>query len=144
MLYYLLCLVHIVICVGLVFFVLIQSNKGMGLSGAFGSVGAGDSLFGASGGMNVLIKITIGLSLAFAVTSIALTTVRPPSAQNSLLLNQADAVGGTVSDVVQQANSNKADATLPAAGGEASQEAAPAQDQADQAAQQPAGDQPQQ
>jgi len=84
-LYVLLCLVHIVICVALVFFILIQSNKGMGLSGAFGAVGGSDSIFGSSGSLNMLVKISLTLSVLFALTSLALTVFPPPRSELSLV-----------------------------------------------------------
>jgi len=125
MLFYLLALVYIVICVALIFFVLIQSNKGMGLSGAFGAMGAGDSVFGSSGGMNVLIKITIGLSLVFAVTTVALTVITPPTRTGGIIDKEYADRPQSTSDLIDQSQ----------AAGTANPPAAPDSANANQAAQ---------
>ena len=85
MFYVLVCLLYIVICVALIFFILIQSNKGMGLSGAFGAVGGSDSVFGSSGSLNVIIKITISLGVIFGLFSLALSIYPPPQANISIV-----------------------------------------------------------
>ncbi|HPO08136.1 MAG TPA: preprotein translocase subunit SecG [bacterium] len=67
----LLTLLYIGVCVALIFFVLIQASKGSGLSGAFGSVGGSESLFGSSGSYTLVVKISVGLALAFLLLSVA-------------------------------------------------------------------------
>lgn len=125
MFYYLLVFIHLLICVALCFFVLIQSNKGMGLSGAFGAMGAGDSVFGSSGGLNILMKITIALSLLFTVSTVALTVVTPPSREGGIiageyanrpqstndLINQTQAAGNTKEVPADAAQSKATPAT---------------------------------
>jgi len=66
----LLTFVYILVCAGLVFFILIQSSKGSGLSGAFGALGGSDSLFGATGSYTLVVKISVGLAMAFLVFSL--------------------------------------------------------------------------
>lgn len=73
MITFLFSIAHIVICIALIFFILIQSNKGMGLSGAFGAVGAGDNFLSASNAFNILVKITVTLSILFAASSLGLS-----------------------------------------------------------------------
>lgn len=104
MLYVLFILIHILVCTLLVFFILIQSNKGMGLSGAFGAVGAGENFFSSSGAFNLLVKITITLSVLFAISSLTLSYFPPPSARSSgsILENQAAVQPRSVSDVIQE------------------------------------------
>ena len=121
MLFYLLSLLQLGVCVALVFFVLIQSNKGMGLAGAFGSVGGSDSVF-ASGGMNILVKITLGLAVVFALNSLALTIITPPGGARSLLDDDANIVGPTLNELVEQSQAG-GETTLPAQGGDAEQAA---------------------
>lgn len=65
----LLTLIYIAVCVGLIFFVLIQSSKGAGLSGAFGAAGGSESLFGATGSYTLVVKISVGLAITFLVLS---------------------------------------------------------------------------
>jgi len=62
--------VHIIVSVLLIFIVLMQSSKGDGLAGAFGS-GGGQAIFGARTG-DVLTKATTVLAIIFMVTSISL------------------------------------------------------------------------
>ena len=64
---------HIVICVGLILVVLLQSGKGGGLAGAFGGMsGAGQALFGGRGAATFLSKATTVLGIAFMSSSLIL------------------------------------------------------------------------
>ena len=63
-------IIHVVLCVGLIFFVLIQSSKGGGLSGAFG--GGAETLFGYSDANKKIRKFTTWCAIAFMVTSLTL------------------------------------------------------------------------
>ncbi len=64
---------HIVICVGLILVVLLQSGKGGGLAGAFGGMsGAGQTLFGGRGAATFLSKATTVLGIAFMASSLIL------------------------------------------------------------------------
>ena len=67
----LLTLLYIGVCVALIFFILIQSSKGSGLSGAFGSIRGSESLFGSSGSYTLVVKISVGLAMAFLLLSIS-------------------------------------------------------------------------
>jgi preprotein translocase subunit SecG len=83
-LYPFLVVVHILICVGLIIVVLLQSSKGEGLAGAFGGGGLSGAVFGGRGAATFLSKATSFLAVGFMVTSIALTLlsfgVRGPGA----------------------------------------------------------------
>jgi len=93
--------IHIAVSFLLIFIVLIQNNKGMGLSGAFGSAGASESVFGSSGGLNVLVKITIVLSVIFAITSLSLSFVPPSTPNGGIMAEEANqGVGGSLSELV--------------------------------------------
>ena len=62
---------HLLICLGLVGVILIQSGKGGGLTGgAFG--GATQTVFGGRGAIDFITRATIGLGVAFFVTSMTL------------------------------------------------------------------------
>ena len=67
--------IHIMVCVGLIVSVLMQSAKGEGLAGAFGGGGGGLSgaVFGGRGAATFLSKATTTLAIAFMVTCILLT-----------------------------------------------------------------------
>lgn len=91
----LLTLVYVVVCVGLIFFVLIQSSKGSGLSGAFGALGGGESLFGATGSYSLVVKISVGLAVAFLFLSV-LFGFLPKSRETGLMARY-----GTLQEAVQ-------------------------------------------
>ncbi|MGC9329902.1 MAG: preprotein translocase subunit SecG [Candidatus Hinthialibacter sp.] len=121
MLYYLFVLFHIAVCVAVIFFILIQSNKGTGLSGAFGAMGAGDSVFGSSGGMNILIKITIALSLIFTVTTMALTMIPPPTQSGGIIDQEFSDRPQSTSDFVNQTQAAGGSTPPPADAGQTSE-----------------------
>jgi len=75
MLYTLLIISHILASVCLIVIVLMQSAKGEGLSGAFGTGGGSQSLFGADTA-TVLTKGTVVLAIAFAITCILIAMVQ--------------------------------------------------------------------
>ena len=68
-------ILHILVCICLVFVVLIQQSKGAGLSGVFGGGGGGETLFGGRGAAPFLIKATTALAVMFMLTSLVLTIV---------------------------------------------------------------------
>ncbi|MCB0421633.1 MAG: preprotein translocase subunit SecG [Bdellovibrionales bacterium] len=65
--------VHVFVAILLIIFVLLQDSKG----GAMGMLGGGGSntVFGASGTVNVLVKITRWIAIIFALTCIGLTVL---------------------------------------------------------------------
>jgi preprotein translocase subunit SecG len=67
----LVCLIEIVVAVALIVFVLLHSGKGTGVSSMLGGV---MSQAGASAGIveRNLDRITVGLAIAFAITSVIL------------------------------------------------------------------------
>jgi preprotein translocase subunit SecG len=70
----LLAIIHIVVAVLLVTIVLLQDSKGGGIGGSFGG-GGSQTLFGATGAANFLVKITRGLAVVFMCTCIGLTLI---------------------------------------------------------------------
>ncbi|MHB9146688.1 MAG: preprotein translocase subunit SecG [Symbiobacteriia bacterium] len=74
-LYAFLVVVHVLITLGLIATVLLQSGKAAGLSGAV--TGGAEQVFGKKKGMDeVLSRVSTGLAIAFMVTSISLTLLR--------------------------------------------------------------------
>lgn len=63
---------HVLICVGLIIVVLLQTGRGTGLASVFGG-GGGQALFGGKGFGGVLAKATGVLAVLFMLTSITLT-----------------------------------------------------------------------
>ena len=62
--------VHVITCVFLILFVLLQAGKGAEVGATFG--GISQTFFGTQGG-NILSKITTVLAFVFMITSIGLT-----------------------------------------------------------------------
>lgn len=73
--YAFLIVVHVLVALGLIATVLLQSGKAAGLSGAI--TGGAEQVFGKKKGMDeILSRITTGLAVAFMITSISLTLLR--------------------------------------------------------------------
>jgi preprotein translocase subunit SecG len=74
---YLVVFVHVVLAVGLIIFVLLHSGKGTGLSSMFGGMSS------SAGGTSIIEKnldrITIGLAVGWALTSVILMMVYRPA-----------------------------------------------------------------
>jgi len=71
MLFTILIILYVVVCIALVVIVLLQSGKGGGLTGIFGSGGGGQTIFGARAG-DVMTKTTTVLAVCFMVFSLVL------------------------------------------------------------------------
>ncbi|MCC6278404.1 MAG: preprotein translocase subunit SecG [Oligoflexia bacterium] len=68
-------IIHVFAALFLIVVVLLQDSKGGGIGGAFGAGGASQSLFGASGGANFLVKVTRVVAVVFMLTCIGLTYI---------------------------------------------------------------------
>jgi preprotein translocase subunit SecG len=75
---------HILICVGLIIVVLLQTGKGTGLASVFGG-GGGESVFGGKGFGGVLARATEVLAVLFMLTSITLSLLPKTSRARSAL-----------------------------------------------------------
>lgn len=67
--------IHVIVCIGLILVVLMQSAKGDGLASAFGGGAFSGAVFGGRGAATFLSKATTVLAIAFMVMCIALTLV---------------------------------------------------------------------
>jgi preprotein translocase subunit SecG len=65
--------VHVIICLGLMLVVLMQSSKGEGLAGAFGGGGISGAVFGGRGAATFLSRATTVLAICFMFSCIGLT-----------------------------------------------------------------------
>jgi len=70
--YFLVLLVHIVVCIFLIIVVLLQSGKAADLAGAFGGMGS-QTAFGPRGSATLLSKATTISAVLFMVTSLSLS-----------------------------------------------------------------------
>ncbi len=65
-------IIHILVSIGLILVVLLQTGRGSDIGAAFGS-GASQTLFGSSGTSGFMTRITTGVVIVFMVTSLLLT-----------------------------------------------------------------------
>lgn len=77
-------ILHLVVCLFLIFIILIQSSKGAEMGAAFG--GSSQTLFGSRGAATFLSKLTTGAAILFMITSLslALITVKRGSVMTSV------------------------------------------------------------
>jgi len=79
---------HVIVCLFLVFVVLLQSGKGAEMGATFG--GSSQTLFGSRGAATFLNKLTTAAAILFMLTSLVLTMV---SVKKSSVINQVAPVG---------------------------------------------------
>lgn len=90
MLFTVLITLYVIICVALIVVILLQSGKGSGLSGIFGSGGGGQTIFGARAG-DVMTKTTTVLAICFMGFSLVLALLS--ARESSSLVGEIEAVG---------------------------------------------------
>ena len=78
----LLLVIHVIACVAIIFFVLLQSGRGAELGAAFGSVGQANSVRGSMTGVG---KITTGVAIVFMLTSLTLAYLSSDTARDSVV-----------------------------------------------------------
>ncbi len=100
-------IVHILVCVGMLPVILLQSGKGGGVSAVFGGGGAG-TVFGSRGASTFLTRATTACAVTFMCTSLGLSYM------------------SSLSRSVIPASAPKAADSAPAAGADADQATAPA------------------
>ncbi|MBI2384545.1 MAG: preprotein translocase subunit SecG [Elusimicrobia bacterium] len=84
--YTILMTIHIIACLGMILFVLLQTGRGAGLS-MFG--GGGDSLINTPSGSSFMKKLTAGLAATFAFTSLFLTLLSDRTGMSSVTSSAA-------------------------------------------------------
>jgi preprotein translocase subunit SecG len=72
--FYLLLVIHVIVCAILVIVVLLQQGKSADLAGAFGGQGS-QTAFGPRGAANLLTRLTTWCAIIFMITSIGLTII---------------------------------------------------------------------
>jgi preprotein translocase subunit SecG len=63
-------ILHIVVSIGLILVVLLQTGKGAEIGAVFG--GSSSTIFGSSGAGNFLTRLTTGMAVIFMITSLTL------------------------------------------------------------------------
>jgi preprotein translocase subunit SecG len=83
-------ILHIIVSIGLILVVLLQTGKGAEVGAVFG--GSSATIFGSSGAGNFLTRLTTGMAIVFMITSLTLGyfTAKRPSA--TIFDNRAPAV----------------------------------------------------
>ncbi|MBN1903689.1 MAG: preprotein translocase subunit SecG [Deltaproteobacteria bacterium] len=66
-------LLHVIVCIALIFIVLLQKGKGADMGAAFG--GSSQAVFGGAGASSFLSKITTAAAVIFMITSLLLATL---------------------------------------------------------------------
>ena len=131
-------IVHVLLCVFMIFVILLQPGKDAGMGSALGGVAA-TSAFGGRGATTFLTKVTgicaamffltsLGLSCVGMRTSIAAGAVGKPAAQQAPAIPGAPAQQGTGAPPAGQvppANPNEAAAPSPGTGPAPAQQQAP-------------------
>lgn len=79
----LLSVVHLVVAAVLILVVIIQDGKGGGFGSSFG--GGSQTLFGAGGSANILVKITRVLAVVFMVSCITLAVMVSTGSKKSVV-----------------------------------------------------------
>ena len=92
---------HVLICIGLMIVVLLQTGRGTGMASVFGGGGGGGSLMGGKGFGGMLAKATAGLAIAFMLTSITLSLMPRGGGQRESLLDR-DLPGATGTSQTEQ------------------------------------------
>lgn len=108
--------IHLLICLGLIIAVLMQSSKGEGLAGAFGGGGMTGTVFGGRGAATFLAKATTVLAISFFASALILSFMRPSTG----------VVGGLQGESAVQEAAGQLPATVPTSTPDQSQ---PAQQQ---------------
>ena len=78
----LLLVIHVIACIAIIFFVLLQSGRGAELGAAFGSVGQANSVRGSMTGIG---KITTGVAVVFMLTSLTLAYLSSETSRDSVV-----------------------------------------------------------
>jgi preprotein translocase subunit SecG len=76
-------ILHILVCILLILSVMIQGGENVDIAAAFG--GVSQAAFGPRGAISTLAKITWGLAIVFAATSITLSVWATKRAGSSVL-----------------------------------------------------------
>jgi preprotein translocase subunit SecG len=63
-------IVHVIVSIGLILVVLLQTGKGAEVGAVFG--GSSSTIFGSSGAGNFLTRLTTGMAIVFMITSLTL------------------------------------------------------------------------
>ena len=115
---------HIIACISIIFFVLLQSGRGAELGAAFGSVGQANSVRGSMTGVG---KITTVVAIVFMLTSLSLAYLSSETARDSVVrdLKPATSVVPAAEQMLIPEEDSQAETNLETPTAELEQKAAP-------------------
>lgn len=103
-------IVHILVCIGMLPIILLQSGKGGGVSAVFGG-GSSGTVFGSRGASTFLTRMTTACAIIFMCTSLGLSYI---SSKSRSVVPEAPAAASTTTDDAPAAADDTADqATKP-------------------------------
>jgi preprotein translocase subunit SecG len=82
--------IHVIVSVGLILVVLLQTGKGAEVGAVFG--GSSSTIFGSSGAGNFLTRLTTGMAIVFMMTSLTLGYFAGKKPTTTIFDNRAPAV----------------------------------------------------
>jgi len=82
--------IHILVSLGLILVVLLQTGKGAEMGAVFG--GSSATIFGSSGAGNFLTRLTSGMAIVFMITSLALGYFAGHRTSSTIFENRSPAV----------------------------------------------------
>ena len=82
--------IHILVSLGLILVVLLQTGKGAEMGAVFG--GSSATIFGSSGAGNFLTRLTSGMAIVFMMTSLALGYFAGHRTSSTIFENRSPAV----------------------------------------------------
>jgi len=88
---YILVIIHVLVAIGLVISILLQSGRGGGLAAGLGGSFGASAVFGGRGAGDFLAKVTAGLGIAFVVLTILINTITSRSAARPTSIIQQEA-----------------------------------------------------
>lgn len=80
---------HVLVCLGLILVVLLQTGKGAEVGAVFG--GSSSTVFGSSGAGNFLTRLTTAMAVVFMITSLGLGYFSGRSSSTSIFDSRAPA-----------------------------------------------------
>jgi len=83
-------IIHVIVSVGLILVVLLQTGKGAEVGAVFG--GSSSTIFGSSGAGNFLTRLTTGMAIVFMITSLTLGYFAGKKPTATIFDNRAPAV----------------------------------------------------
>lgn len=91
--------IHLIVCLFLIFIILVQSSKGAEMGAAFG--GSSQTLFGSRGAATFLNKLTTSIAIAFMISSLllAILSVKRGSVMSSVVVDQTAPVAQQVEEL---------------------------------------------